>query len=94
MFYISGGMGSAAILDAASRGVYAIGVDQDQSKTNFFNRPEDNYLLSSAMKNLNVAVTSALTLVKESKTSSILVLDTSLRKLPTEDFEYMYMRGN
>ncbi|MEW5828230.1 MAG: BMP family ABC transporter substrate-binding protein, partial [Chloroflexota bacterium] len=58
IFGAAGGTGNGAILYSAGQGIRSIGVDTDQYLTLFGNGavPGSYYLLTSAMKNLNVGV--------------------------------------
>ncbi|MFZ5920951.1 MAG: BMP family ABC transporter substrate-binding protein [Chloroflexota bacterium] len=58
IFGAAGGTGNGAILYSAGQGIRSIGVDTDQYLTLFGNGavPGSYYLLTSAMKNLNVVV--------------------------------------
>lgn len=58
IFGAGGPTGSGGIKEAASEGVYVIGVDQDEYYTTFGNgeTPGAEYLITSAMKRVDVAV--------------------------------------
>ncbi|KAJ3031246.1 UNVERIFIED_CONTAM: hypothetical protein HDU68_005585 [Siphonaria sp. JEL0065] len=57
VFNSAGGLGSAAIYYAAQHGVWAIGVDSDESLTTFSNKsdPASNWVFNSALKNVDIA---------------------------------------
>ncbi|ORZ41013.1 basic membrane protein-domain-containing protein [Catenaria anguillulae PL171] len=79
LFGAGGGMGSQAILRAATQGAWAIGVDTDESQTTFRNRAEVSQLLSSALKRADTAVKTAIDYVKRGQRGGFnLVLDASL----------------
>ncbi|KAL7753704.1 hypothetical protein RI367_000635 [Sorochytrium milnesiophthora] len=56
LFGAAGLTGSTSILEAARNAVWAIGVDGDESKSTFSGLPEAAYLLTSAIKKVDVAV--------------------------------------
>ncbi|KAJ3105898.1 hypothetical protein HDU97_007397 [Phlyctochytrium planicorne] len=61
LFGAGGVMGSAGILYAAQNKKWVIGVDVDEGTTTFKNRSEVNYLLNSALKNVDQATYVVLT---------------------------------
>jgi len=58
IFNVAGATGNGAIIHAAELGAYAVGVDTDQYVTLFLHEgfPNNDLVLTSAMKNLDVAV--------------------------------------
>ncbi|KAI9189127.1 hypothetical protein H9P43_000555 [Blastocladiella emersonii ATCC 22665] len=79
IFGAGGGMGSAGILEAARNRVFAIGVDSNEALTTFKDRAEIDYLLSTAEKKVDVAISSAITSILAGKRGGFnMVLDTSL----------------
>jgi len=58
IFNVAGATGNGAIIRATKLGAYAVGVDTDQYITLFLHEgiPNNNLVLTSAMKNLDIAV--------------------------------------
>jgi len=58
IFNVAGATGNGAIIHAAELGAYAVGVDTDQYITLFLHEgiPNNDLVLTSAMKNLDIAV--------------------------------------
>ena len=67
IFGAGGPLGSAAIAEAASQGVYAIGVDQDEYNTTFAGGETEGaeYLISSALKRVDNGVYEAISFLAE-----------------------------
>ncbi|KAI9179094.1 hypothetical protein H9P43_005756 [Blastocladiella emersonii ATCC 22665] len=79
IFGAGGGMGSAGILEAARNRVFAIGVDSNEALTTFKDLPEIDFLLSTAEKKMDVAISSAIASILSGKRGGFnLVLDASL----------------
>ncbi|ORZ31771.1 hypothetical protein BCR44DRAFT_1260556 [Catenaria anguillulae PL171] len=79
IFGAGGLTGSSGILRAAAQGAWAIGVDSDESRTTFLNRPEAPKLLSSALKRSDTAVKTVIESVKKGQRGGFnLALDASL----------------
>ncbi|KAJ3374116.1 hypothetical protein GGF31_008332 [Allomyces arbusculus] len=80
IFGAGGTMGSAGILSAAQQQTFVIGVDSDEAQTTFLGRQAIDYLLGSSIKNVNVAVASAISNVLAGRMGGYsLVLDASLK---------------
>ncbi|MGJ3237927.1 MAG: BMP family ABC transporter substrate-binding protein [Anaerolineae bacterium] len=67
IFGAGGPLGSAAIAEAASQGIYVIGVDQDEYFTTFAEGETDGaeFLISSAIKRVDLAVYDAVSFLAE-----------------------------
>lgn len=67
VFGAGGPLGSAAIAEAASQGVYAIGVDQDEYGTTFANGETEGaeFLISSALKRVDNGVSEAISFLAD-----------------------------
>ncbi|KNE63925.1 hypothetical protein AMAG_08984 [Allomyces macrogynus ATCC 38327] len=80
IFGAGGTMGSAGILSAAQQQTFVIGVDSDEAQTTFLGRQAIDYLLGSSIKNVDVAVSSAINNVLGGRMGGYnLVLDSSLK---------------
>ncbi|KNE67600.1 hypothetical protein AMAG_12053 [Allomyces macrogynus ATCC 38327] len=80
IFGAGGTMGSAGILSAAQQQTFVIGVDSDEAQTTFLGRQAIDYLLGSSIKNVDVAVASAISNVLAGRMGGYnLVLDSSLK---------------